>query len=29
MDLYQQLFALQPVILAHDLHPNYATTRNA
>lgn len=26
---YQQLFALAPMALAHDLHPDYATTRYA
>ncbi|MCI0459757.1 MAG: carbamoyltransferase HypF [Gemmataceae bacterium] len=27
--LYQELFALRPACLAHDLHPDYATTRYA
>jgi hydrogenase maturation protein HypF len=27
--LYQQLFAITPQVLAHDLHPDYATTRYA
>jgi hydrogenase maturation protein HypF len=27
--LYQQLFALEPEVLAHDLHPDYASTRYA
>lgn len=27
--LYEQLFAIRPEILAHDLHPDYATTRYA
>ena len=27
--LYQQLFAVTPLVLAHDLHPDYATTRYA
>jgi hydrogenase maturation protein HypF len=29
VDLYQQLFAVEPELLAHDLHPDYATTRYA
>ncbi len=29
VDLYQQLFAVQPELLAHDMHPDYATTRYA
>jgi hydrogenase maturation protein HypF len=29
VDLYQQLFAVDPVVLAHDLHPDYLTTRYA
>ncbi len=29
IDLYQQLFAVAPSILAHDLHPDYASTRYA
>jgi hypothetical protein len=27
--LYQELFAIRPVVLAHDLHPDYVTTRYA
>jgi hydrogenase maturation protein HypF len=27
--LYEQLFALQPGVVAHDLHPDYASTRYA
>src|SRR5262249_2557386 len=27
--LYEELFAIRPVVLAHDLHPDYATTRYA
>ncbi|HVS34897.1 MAG TPA: carbamoyltransferase HypF [Gemmataceae bacterium] len=27
--LYQQLFAVEPQVVAHDLHPDYATTRYA
>src|SRR5262249_1039941 len=27
--LYEQLFAVTPAVLAHDLHPDYATTRYA
>jgi hydrogenase maturation protein HypF len=27
--LYQQLFAIQPQVIAHDLHPDYASTRYA
>ena len=29
IDHYEQLFAFQPEVLAHDLHPDYATTRYA
>ena len=29
VDLYQQLFAVRPQLLAHDLHPDYASTRFA
>jgi hydrogenase maturation protein HypF len=29
IDLYQQLFDLQPAQMAHDLHPDYASTRYA
>ena len=29
VDLYQQLFRITPECLAHDLHPDYATTRYA
>ncbi|HTL29289.1 MAG TPA: carbamoyltransferase HypF [Tepidisphaeraceae bacterium] len=29
IDLYQQSFALHPRIIAHDLHPDYASTRYA
>src|SRR5262249_9981960 len=29
IDLYEELFALQPEIIAHDLHPDYASTRYA
>jgi hydrogenase maturation protein HypF len=29
VELYQQLFAISPECLAHDLHPDYATTRYA
>jgi hydrogenase maturation protein HypF len=29
LDLYQELFEIRPEILAHDLHPDYATTRYA
>jgi hydrogenase maturation protein HypF len=29
VDLYQQLFAVQPELFAHDMHPDYATTRYA
>jgi hydrogenase maturation protein HypF len=29
IDLYQELFALNPEIIAHDLHPDYASTRYA
>lgn len=29
IDLYEQLFAIQPSIIAHDLHPDYASTRYA
>jgi hydrogenase maturation protein HypF len=28
-DLYEQLFAVRPQVLAHDLHPDYAATRYA
>ena len=27
--LYQQLFSISPMLIAHDLHPDYATTRFA
>src|SRR5262249_57179577 len=27
--LYEELFVNRPVVLAHDLHPDYATTRYA
>ncbi len=27
--LYQQLFGIEPVVIAHDLHPDYASTRYA
>jgi hydrogenase maturation protein HypF len=26
LDMYEQLFAIRPQVLAHDLHPDYATT---
>lgn len=29
MTLYQQLFGIEPQIIAHDLHPDYASTRYA
>ena len=29
VDLYQQLFGVQPEVIAHDLHPDYASTRYA
>jgi hydrogenase maturation protein HypF len=29
VDLYEQLFAVRPEILVHDLHPDYVTTRYA
>ncbi len=29
VELYQQLFAVRPALLAHDLHPDYLTTRYA
>ena len=29
VDLYQELFAIEPQVLVHDLHPEYATTRYA
>ena len=29
IDLYQQLFGIQPEVIAHDLHPDYASTRYA
>jgi hydrogenase maturation protein HypF len=29
VDLYQELFAIRPEILVHDMHPDYATTRYA
>jgi hydrogenase maturation protein HypF len=29
VDLYEQLFAIDPCIIAHDLHPDYASTRYA
>src|SRR5690606_17243605 len=29
ISLYQQLFAVHPKIIAHDLHPDYASTRYA
>jgi hydrogenase maturation protein HypF len=29
IDLYQQLFAIEPELVAHDLHPDYVTTRYA
>jgi len=29
ISLYEQLFSIEPVAIAHDLHPDYATTRYA
>jgi hydrogenase maturation protein HypF len=29
IDLYERLFRIQPKVLAHDLHPDYASTRYA
>jgi hydrogenase maturation protein HypF len=29
IELYEQLFSLQPTCIAHDLHPDYASTRYA
>jgi hydrogenase maturation protein HypF len=29
VDLYQELFGIRPVVLAHDLHPDYVTTHSA
>ncbi len=29
VELYQQLFTIRPIVLAHDLHPDYVTTRYA
>jgi hydrogenase maturation protein HypF len=29
IEIYQQLFAIQPELIAHDLHPDYASTRYA
>jgi hydrogenase maturation protein HypF len=29
VELYQELFAIRPGVLAHDLHPDYVTTRYA
>ena len=29
IDLYEQLFSIRPEIVAHDLHPDYASTRYA